>query len=60
MDEPLYASFLSITGLTRPYRDLVLQAQVSTDMGGVGVRSGGASTIISASGCNLGLGVTSE
>jgi hypothetical protein len=28
MDEPLYASFLSITGLARPYRDLVLQAQV--------------------------------
>lgn len=28
LDEPLYASFLSITGLARPYRDLVLQAQV--------------------------------
>jgi hypothetical protein len=28
LDEPLYASFLSITGLSRPYRDLVLAAQV--------------------------------
>jgi hypothetical protein len=28
LDEPLYGSFLSITGLARPYRDLVLQAQV--------------------------------
>jgi hypothetical protein len=28
LDEPLYASFLAITGLARPYRDLVLQAQV--------------------------------
>lgn len=27
MDEPLYASFLKITGAGRPYRDLVLAAQ---------------------------------
>ena len=27
MDEPLYASYLSITGASRPYRDLVLSAQ---------------------------------
>lgn len=27
MDEPLYASYLKITGATRPYRDLVLSAQ---------------------------------